>query len=257
MRGGPGVREAVSRLLDTLFPPACAGCGARGTLLCARCIASIERPAMGICAGCHQPLTTNADGTFGGLCTLCQARGDHALDGLRVAARYAGAVRAAIWALKYRGERRMAGPLGELLAHSGSQLGQRNTLLVPVPLHPNRRRQRGYNQAELLARQCGSVLRLPLRADLLARVRATPPQVGLSAAERRTNVAGAFAATSGAASALAGRSILLIDDVCTSGATLAAAAVALRAAGAAVVWGLTVAQPAVGADYAPARGEKR
>jgi ComF family protein len=186
-----------------------------------------------------------------GLCAACQADATVHLAGLRVAARYEGTVRQAMWQLKYHRQRRLAEPLGDLLAGACADLVPQIDLIVPVPLHSSRQRQRGFNQAELLARQCALRLGLPARADVLTRIRATPPQVGLGVAARAANVAGAFAVRTPAP--VAGRRLLLVDDVCTSGATLGAGAEPLRAAGALVVWGLAVARPAADADAAPPR----
>ncbi|HEY7833492.1 MAG TPA: ComF family protein [Ktedonobacterales bacterium] len=240
----------TTRLLDIVFPPRCGGCGARGQVLCADCLARVAAPEAARCAGCDQPLPPDPSGALVGLCARCQARDDMPLAGLRVAARYADPIRAAIHALKYRRQARLAGPLGDLLAHAGEAVAVmgRASVVVPVPLHPTRQRQRGFNQSTLLARRCAARLGLPTRADLLARTRATPPQVGLNASQRRANVSGAFTATRAASAALAGQVVLLVDDVCTTGATLVAAASALRAAGASAVWGLAVARPGLGAD---------
>jgi ComF family protein len=238
----------VVRLLDLLFPPRCAGCGVRGTLLCANCLASIRAVEVDECARCHRPLPPRTEGAPVGLCAICRADRAGYLAGLRAAARYEGVVRAAIRHLKYHHQPRLAGPLGDALAVAGAQLVPGISVMVPVPLHASRQRQRGYNQAELLARRCAVQLGLPLRTDLLVRVRATQPQVGLGIAARAANVAGAFAVTGSAAAALPGQHVALVDDVCTSGATLAAAAEALMAGGAASVWGLAVARPALDAD---------
>ncbi len=118
-------------------------------------------------------------------------------------------------------------------------------MVIPVPLHSSRRRERGYNQAELLARVFAGLMRLPIRTNVLVRVRATEAQTHLSATERRRNVSGAFALTSRAvATEIRERRILLLDDVTTTGSTLDAAAEPLRASGAASVWGLAFARPA-------------
>ena len=247
----------VTRLLDLLFPPRCAVCRAREGPLCAACAATIRAPEWDECAHCHQPLLPRAGAEPAGLCATCQADASARLSGLRVAARYEGAVRQAIRQLKYYRQRRLAEPLGDLLADVCAALAPQIDLIVPVPLHPSRQRQRGYNQAELLARRCAARLGLPVRSDVLTRVRATPPQVGLGAAARVANVAGAFAASAAAPAALAGRRLLLVDDVCTSGATLASAADALLAAGAVSVWGLAVARPALDADATLARVSAR
>jgi ComF family protein len=135
-------------------------------------------------------------------------------------------------ALKFAGERSHARLLGTLLAHERLALGPPwPQLLVPVPLHVLRLRERGYNQAAELARFAGHAIGLPVHAQALERVRATREQSGLGASGRAANVAGAF----GARRPLAGLRVALIDDVVTTGSTVAAAAQALRAAGASAV----------------------
>lgn len=156
-----------------------------------------------------------------------------------MAARYAGPLREALQAFKFAGRRSLARPLARLLVEccpEGPETGV--VAIVPVPLAPRRQAERGYNQAALLAEGVGAAWRVPLRSRWLRRTRATRPQSDLGAAERRANVAGAFVA----APQVAGRSVLLIDDVVTTGATLAACAAALRAAGARVVGALAVAR---------------
>jgi ComF family protein len=131
----------------------------------------------------------------------------------------------------------MAAPLAQLLAeylHSHPMIGE---VLVPVPLHPKRLRQRGYNQASLLAKELSKIIGLPVEEDALLRVQDVVPQARTkSATERRQNVRHAFACEKN----MAGKQILLIDDVCTTGATLDACAIALKTAGASSVWGLTI-----------------
>ena len=119
-------------------------------------------------------------------------------------------------------------------------------MLVSVPLHSERHKQRGYNHAQLLARVCASTIGVPLRDDVLVRFRATNAQVGLNAYDRRQNVAGAFSITANnATTTIYGRKIIIVDDVCTTGATLDACASTLLQAGAASVWGLVLAGSAV------------
>ena len=113
-------------------------------------------------------------------------------------------------------------------------------LIIPVPLHASRHRERGYNQAALLAKELAERAQMSVNAKDLVRTRATPPQVGLRADERKANVMGAFAWTG---SALGGVGVLLVDDVCTTGATLEACALALRQSQAGSVWALTLARP--------------
>ena len=118
-------------------------------------------------------------------------------------------------------------------------------LLLPVPLHSARQRERGYNQAESLAQALAGVIHLPLHTTGLQRVRHTRSQMSLDAADRQKNVQGAFAyqpREGGAGSAVSNRRVVVIDDVCTTGATLEACSLALKAAGASQVWGFTLAR---------------
>jgi ComF family protein len=146
---------------------------------------------------------------------------------------YQGALRAAIHRFKYRDGLILERPLGQLLAETvlAGCGGERPDLLIPVPLHPDRLRRRGYNQALQLARQVGRSCALPVVPAGLHRLRETPPQQGLDARVRRTNLCGAFRV----ATAVAGRRVLLVDDVMTTGATARECAAALRQAGAATV----------------------
>jgi ComF family protein len=171
------------------------------------------------------------------LCGNCRARLP-AFDVAWAAYRFEGPLRTAIHRFKYGGERALGEPLGALLADAAAGLRIEADLIVPAPLHATRRRERGYNQSELLARVVARRLGLPLGLAL-ARQRPTPPQVGLSAAERRANVAGAFAWRG---ESLADRRVLLIDDVCTTGATLDACARALRPHGPASIAAVTLAR---------------
>ncbi len=155
-------------------------------------------------------------------------------------------MRDCIHALKYDGVIRLAEPLGLLLAHTYSNYGMHADMLLPVPLHNERHKQRGFNHAHLLARVCSSATGVPLREQVLVRSRATHAQVGLNASDRRQNVAGAFSIIAEAATTyVRGRRILIVDDVCTTGATLDACATTLFQAGALSVWGLVLAGSAM------------
>ena len=155
-------------------------------------------------------------------------------------------LREALHAFKFRGKRAVARPLGDLLAEAGAGYpGARGAgLLVPVPLYPDRERERGFNQAALLAERLGRLWGVAVAANALERTAATPAQTGLSGEERRRNVRGAFAVPRPAR--VAGRRVLLVDDVLTTGATADACARALRRAGAAEVGVLTVARAIAG-----------
>lgn len=153
---------------------------------------------------------------------------------------YEGPVREAVQALKYRGVAALAAPMASLMARYLREEPPGADFLVPVPLHSLRRRLRGYNQSELLARELSAGLGLPLAARALARQRSTPPQARAAGeSERHANVAGAF---EGRRADVEGRKVLLVDDVMTTGATLDACALALREAGAARVHALTFAR---------------
>jgi ComF family protein len=156
-------------------------------------------------------------------------------------AAFAGPVRAALHDLKYAGERRLAEPLGAAVARRWARVGVGADLLVPVPVHAERERRRGYDQAALIAAVAATHLGLPsVRA--LERRRATVAQFELGRGERASNVAGAFAVRRVDHGAIAGRWVLLVDDVVTTGATLAACGDALIRAGARAVSAIAVAR---------------
>jgi ComF family protein len=150
-------------------------------------------------------------------------------------------VRAALHDLKYAGERRLAAVLGRALAERWRHAGAGADVLVAVPIHRDRERQRGYDQALLLARAAAESLHLPA-AHSLERSRATQAQFELDRHHRAANVAGAFRVRPGTGASVAGRWVLLIDDVMTTGSTLGSCARALLDAGASAVSALTVAR---------------
>jgi ComF family protein len=223
-------------LLDLLFPPQCVGCHARGAWLCGACQGAIAQQAW------PRPCLHGGPGM---LCPRCLP-GLDALAGVCIVGTYSAPLKDAIWALKFRRKRHAAPALGHLLAKTWRQAPPGVAqAVVAIPMPPARQRARGFNQADLLARACASDLRLPYRANALHRTRVAPPQVGLNAVERRANVAGLFAITPALAHQVAGQGVIVIDDVLTTGATLNAAAQALRAAGATRVWGLVLARPRI------------
>ncbi len=155
---------------------------------------------------------------------------------------YQGVVRGALHELKYGGEERLARPLGEALAARWRLAGAGGEALVPVPVHPDRRRRRGYDQAELIARAAADALGIPL-VPALVRSRATVAQYELDRRNRAANVRNAFGlASTTAADAVRGRWIVLVDDVATTGATLEACAETLLGAGALAVSAVVVAR---------------
>ncbi len=232
-----GWNHAVECFLDLLFPPRCAGCKKSGYVLCSACYTSIRLVSPPFCKYCHTSVA------IGNICKKCA---NHPLrfNGLRVVSAYQEPLCSYIHALKYHGNKRLAQPLGSLLAQTYRRTGLVADIIVPVPLHTQRLQQRGYNQAQLLAEVCSAQLGLPLRVSLLYRIRATASQVLLPPSERLQNVAGAFVLnTNYNLKEVSNSNILLIDDVCTTGATLEACAAPLLAAGAKTVWGLVLARP--------------
>ena len=231
------IQHATVWALDLVFPPHCASCKRGGHILCPTCLAQLQPAMPPRCAHCYGGL--NADGT----CSACRYY-PLRMNGLRAFGHYEGTLRACIHALKYDGVTRLAQPLGHLLARTYHTHSLQADLLVPVPLHSERQQQRGYNHASLLAEACSRELGIPVKEELVMRQRATAAQVGLGQQKRRQNVAGAFRCTSASLSRqLAGRRVLLIDDVCTTGATIEACAAPLLAAGARSIWGLVLARP--------------
>jgi len=225
--------DVKRHLLNLLFPPRCIVCRHLGTWLCVDCVSRLPFIAGPVCRRCGTPLPQ------GTLCARCR----HApprMERIHSILLFEGPVRTAVHRLKYRDGRALAEPLGALMADWWDRHPLEVDLIVPVPLHPRRLRQRGYNQAALLARQLGRHAGLPVQEKALSRVRATPPQMRLSAEARRQNVRGAFRCTD--EEEIAGRRVLLVDDVCTTGATLEACANALQTAGAAGVLALTLAR---------------
>jgi ComF family protein len=147
----------------------------------------------------------------------------------------------AIHHFKYKQRRELADTLGQMLYDYWQTLDLPVDLVLPVPLHADRQKERGFNQSALLAAVLSEHAQLPLDASHLVRTRATPPQVGLAPRERKVNVQGAFEWTG---DQLDGVCVLLVDDVCTSGATLEACAAPLRKRGANAIWALTLTRPA-------------
>jgi ComF family protein len=203
-----------------------------GSWLCDRCRARIRHLEEPTCRRCGVELefTRKSCG--------CAAR-LRALSRLRSAVAYEGPIELAVKRFKYDGWRRLAAPLALLLAERLVVEGLAAPWVVAVPLHPSRQRHRGFNQAELLGRELRRRLGLGRPPGKLVRTRATPPQVGHDRLWRLENVRGAFAWRG---ADLAGRSVLIVDDVATTGATIEACAAALKASGSGSVTGATVAR---------------
>ncbi|MFC6591339.1 ComF family protein [Deinococcus lacus] len=196
----------LASALRALLPRACPGCGAQ------------LGAAAGLCAACRQALSPGVEP-----CSLLSGRSELHLVTL---GRYQGPLRRAVRQLKYGQARETAQLLGTELARAVPPEWQVCSV-VPVPLHPSRERERGYNQAALLAEALAAELAVPY-VPALSRTRATQQQAKLRGPERRANVAGAFAADT---SRLPHGTVLLVDDVLTTGGTLRECAAALYAKG--------------------------
>jgi ComF family protein len=235
------MRSLVDALLAVLLAPRCAACAGwldRPTSgpVCAACWDSILPLTPPLCDRCGDPLPSWRLVSLPlALCPRCR-RVSRPIVRSRAIGAYDGALRSIVHALKYDGRRSLARPLGALMKTRGTDVLAGADAVVPVPLHPSRRRERGFNQAEDLARQLG----LPILGGL-RRIRRTPAQADLPAAKRHGNVKGAFA-LGRESELLSGKVVVVIDDVSTTGATLDACARVLKDGGAREVRALTAAR---------------
>jgi len=226
-----------SQFVDLIFPPRCVGCGQMGVWLCAACLEQARRVRPPFCTRCGDAVVSE------GLCARCRTAPLH-IDCIRSLFYFEGVIRDALHHFKYRGLTALAPSLGGLMAVYWMEHPLPADVIVPVPLHTARLRDRGYNQAALLAREMARRVGTgpsPPEVDerSLVRRRATAPQVELDMEQRKENVRDAFRCSN---EALAGKHVLLIDDVCTTGATLEACAAALYEGGAESVRALTLAR---------------
>ena len=223
--------------LDLLLPPQCLSCEAivdAPGRLCPACFRATGFITAPLCACCGVPFSYAGQGGVAGLCPTCQLA-PPAFQTARAALRYDAQARPIILAFKHGDRMEIAKGLVPLMARAGAALLARADVLVPVPLHRRRLFARRYNQAALLAQALGRLADRPAMLDALIRHRATAPLGERTAAERAVEVDGAFRTRPSRGAMLAGRRVLLIDDVMTSGATANACARALQAAGAAAV----------------------
>jgi ComF family protein len=224
-------RSLRTQFLDLILPRRCIGCRRMGAWLCAECLDQAPRLGPPFCARCGS--TTDPDGR----CRRCRTP-PLKIECIRSVVYSEGVLREAVHRFKYDGLTALAEPLGGLMAAHWAQYPIPADVVVPVPLHAARLRERGYNQAALLASEMARRVGLPVDGETLHRQRATAPQVELGARQRRENVRDAFRCSG---TALAGKHVLLVDDVCTTGSTLEACALALYEGGARAVRALTLA----------------
>ena len=232
-----GLRHLAGSLLDLLLPPRCPVCEdlltEPGQIICPACLFGFESIDASLCPRCALPLSPKE-----APCAHCSLQ-PMGLDALRCGFAYGGSLQEAIMALKFGRRRELARPLARLSLKAASGLPDGVELLLPVPLHKTRFVQRGFDQAALIALELGRIKGLPVLLGGLRRIRATSPQ-GQSRDQRArfSNVAGAFVARR--PKKIKDKKICLVDDVVTTGATMASCAGVIREAGAARITGFAV-----------------
>jgi len=230
-------------LLDLLFPPLCHICKtfipkAGDLFICADCLSKITFLVSPLCSVCGAPFITEGGGDH--VCGICLRSPPFHIG--RSATLFAGPVQELIHRFKYGHRVHLSQPLGLLTARALALFCQEAApeLVIPVPLHKKRLRQRGYNQSQLIGAVLSKEWRVPLEVGNLRRVRWTEPQTSLDAGDRRDNVRGAFAVRD--PRRVQGKRVLLVDDVLTTGSTIRACAEPLREAGVDAIYVVTVAR---------------
>lgn len=225
--------QYIWTLLDWLYPPFCCNCHQIGAEICPQCLALVDLMENRLtCSICGKVIRN------GSICTECQHK-KPAFDQLRSWAKYGGVAQTMIAAIKFHRRIGLVAYLSDFLIIRIKDWGQQFDLVMPVPLSHQRKRQRGYNQANWIAKPIAQALQLPYQQKALKRIRDTHSQVGLHAAERRINMADAFQADERICQ---DKTILIIDDIATTGATLNECAKALKSAGASLVFAFTMAR---------------
>lgn len=252
-RPPPRWRTVLRGVEQWLLPAECLLCQSpvpareHDALVCGLCRARWRPLPAPLCARCGEPIAPADDagrvpeGSPAAPCRIC-ADWPPALARVRSAVRLEGGARDVVHQLKYQGWWRAAEAMALAMRHLEPLTGQ--VCLIPVPLAPRRERDRGYNQSERLAAALGALIGHPVRTDLVRRVRETSTQTALTPEERRANVVGAFEAAADVARVARGHTVVVVDDVFTTGATLLAAAEALAGAGATQIEGVTFGRAA-------------
>jgi len=242
LRRGPAWRGALGAVADLLLPPVCIACRTRiGThgLLCGDCFAKVDFIAPPICARLGVPLPYDAGEPSLSAAAIASPP---VYDRARAVARYSETMRDLIQSFKYRDRQEGLALFARWLARAGAELLGDADLIVPVPLYRSRLWWRRFNQSALLAQGVSRLTGVPADCFVLKRVRRTASQVGLSAEQRKRNVAGAFKVEPARAAALKGKRVVVVDDVITTGATAEACARVLKRAKAARVDVLALAR---------------
>ena len=238
----PFFSELKAPVLDWLYPRRCDACGGRveeaGRHWCWDCRAEVMVLHQPFCRVCGTPVAGEVTEQF--ICHQCRKQPPH-YDACRSAARFDGAVRESVLALKYHGHQWLVADLVDFLEAAVRTWYQADSfdVVLPVPLYSRRLRERGFNQAGLLAEEMAGRLGMSVEQNFLRRIRDTGTRTRLTGAARRSNLRQAFALKDGVD--LSGQTVLLVDDVMTTGTTLSECARVLRNAGARGVFGVTVA----------------
>lgn len=231
----PYFKQITQSVLSLFYPATCLGCGAKGMLFCQECQRSLTFLKPPRCDKCGYFISER-----GSVCQLCRVHPLRDLNSARSVALYqCPRLKKAINQFKYKSQHAVSRDFATLLQRCYRDNHLDTNIIVPVPLHHARQRERGYNQSLLLAKQLSYLIQQPLNTRTLVRNRATPRQVSLSAVERQMNVENAFDCLT---NDVAHKVVLLIDDVFTTGATLNACAKALKKGQAKAVHGLTLAR---------------
>jgi ComF family protein len=223
------VKESV---LNFVFPTHCVECNTTGSFICNDCLKKLHHIQSPYCHKCGLPFSSSK---FVHDC-YCSIQG---IDGIRSLYLYEGSIRRAIYAFKYGNLRAISHYFARMLFENIGNIPITGEVLVPVPLHNKRLRQRGYNQAALLSKELGKLTGIAVNERTLYKIVDTKSQTQFNFLERRENTREAFACRD---QRLTGKRVILIDDVCTTGATLSACAETLKKNGTYSVWGLTIAR---------------
>jgi len=226
-------------LLDWIYPPRCISCrtiftplhNAPHRWICDNCKPLLITIASPFCLRCGHPKTSNTSNPYA--CLSCQSRQFH-FESHRAAFVYDGVVRDMIHHIKFQNDRQAAQGLGQVLAEAAHEWGFNTSYadyIVPIPLHPSKKRTRGFNQAAILAKPLSKTLGISMAGDMIKRTKKTAPQSGLSVTGREQNLSDAFAYNKRKYD-ISNKKILLIDDIFTSGATMSTCAKLLMANGA-------------------------
>ena len=216
--------------LDLLFPPICGGCGKVGSHWCVECQQRVQILNGTVCEVCGLPQDVD------GICNACRAERPH-FHALRAWTVFEDPVRKALHKLKYYRNFSLGDALAAQMFAFTKGLNWQPDILIPIPLGRQRMKERGYNQSAMIAEPLAMALNIEFAPQALVRRKETRSQVGLSKQERHKNMLGAFQAAG-----VSGKTILVLDDVSTTGSTLSSSAEALLLAGAKDVYALTVAR---------------